>query len=319
MTRPDDTVTFPTTIAVKQTDSPSETTLRDREQKLAYRLVAVPLLLIVLIIFIPVVWNLWLSIKAISVGELGTEAFFSTDVTLSNFVAIFTSFRFYRDLLVTLLYSFLGVSASLLFGLFGALLLNQSFRGRAFLRGLYLLPYVAPIVAVAYVTWTWMLEPASGVVSWGLQSLGVVEEPVGFLTEEPYALATIIIFQTWRYGPFCMLFILATLQSIPDTLYDAARVDGATPFQQFFLVTLPEIRGVLATLFLLRFMWVFNKFDDVFLLTRGAGQTEILPIYLYNVFIGEQNLGQGAAISVVLFGILAIFLFIYFRYVLEEW
>ncbi len=311
---------FPSTHpAVAEQDPPSETTLRDREQKLAYKLIAFPLLLILLIIIVPVLWNFWLSLKSISVGELGTDALLFSETTLSNFRRIFTSSRFWGGLIITLVYTFLGVGCSLLFGLFGALLLNQSFRGRALLRGLYLFPYVAPIVAVAYVSWTWMLEPASGVVSWGLQTVGLAEGPIGFLTEKPYALITVILFQTWRYGPFCMLFILATLQSIPESLYDAARVDGATPVQQFFLVTLPEIRGVLATLFLLRFMWVFNKFDDVYLLTKGAGGTEILPIYLYNVFDGQQDLGMAAAVSVVLFAILGLFLFVYFRYVLEEW
>jgi len=304
---------------VAEQDATSDPTLKEREERLAYGLIAGPVLLILTIIIFPVLWNVWLSLKTISLGQLGTDALLFSDTTLANFRRILTSARFWSGLLVTVLYTFFGVSCSLVFGLLGALLLNQSFRGRALLRGLYLFPYVAPIVAVAYVTWTWMLEPASGVVSWSAQVLGLAEGPVGFLTHEPYALITVILFQTWRYGPFCMLFILATLQSIPESLYDAARVDGATPFQQFFLVTLPEIRGVLATLFLLRFMWVFNKFDDVYLLTKGAGETEILPIYLYNLFIGQQNLGMGAALSVVLFGVLAVFLFVYFRYVLEEW
>ncbi len=299
-------------------------TLKEQEQRLAYWLIGPPVVLILSIIIVPVLWNFWLSVKSITLGQLSAGAIFSLDhLTLENFnkllVAGDSRGRFYEDLVTTVLYSFLGVLSSLLFGLFSALLLNRTFRGRGLLRGLYLFPYVAPIVAVAYVGWRGLMNPTFGLVSRGLQAIGIFQEPVGLLIEEPYALTSIILFQTWRYGPFCMLFILARLQSIPSTLYEAAQIDGATPFQQFFLVTLPKLRGILATLFLLRFLWVFNKFDDVYLLTEGAGGTEILPIYLYKLFIGQQNLGMGAALSVLLFAILGLFLFVYFGYVLEEW
>ncbi len=299
---------------------PDRPSLQQREQRLAYWLLGPPLCIVFAVVLLPVLWNFWLSLQSISLANLGSGALWNLgSVSLDNFARLLTSSRFYRDTLVTVVYSTVGVGLSLLFGLAAALLLNQPFPGRSLLRGLYLFPYIAPVVAVAYVSWTWMLDPASGVISWGLQRLGVIEGPVGFLTEQPYALLSIIFFQTWRYGPFCMLFILARLQSIPEVLYEAAEVDGMTPFQKFFNVTLPQLRGVLATLFLLRFMWTFNKFDDVYLLTGGSGGTEVLPILLFNVFIGQKDLGRGAALAVVLFLLLAVFLYGYFRWIAEEW
>jgi multiple sugar transport system permease protein len=134
----------------------------------------------------------------------------------------------------------------------------------------------------------------------------------------PLALSAVIAFEAWRYFPFAFLFILARFQAIPDTYYEAARVDGASVFQQFWWITLPQLYGVLSTLFLLRFIWTFNKFDDVFLLPGCAAGTSILPIRVYDFAFAQADIGAGAATAVVLFIVLAIFLTLFFRYVQEE-
>lgn len=296
-----------------------EATLRERERRLAYLMLVPTFLVVFLIVVFPVIWNIWLSFKPITLAELGDSALGGLNLTVKNYQRLFSNPRFVSDLTTTFTYTFFGVSLSLVFGLGAALLLNLQFKGRNVLRGLYLFPYIAPVVAVAYVSWTWMLNPTFGVVPWALQKMGLLGGPVGFLSAKPFALISIIAFQAWRYFPFCFLFILAKLQSIPDHFYEAADVAGATPIQKFFHVTLPQIRGILATVFLLRFMWTFTKFDDVFLLTKGSGGTEIMPILVYEYFIGRQNIGTGSAAAVTLFGTLGVFLFFYFRYVMEEW
>jgi multiple sugar transport system permease protein len=125
---------------------------------------------------------------------------------------------------------------------------------------------------------------------------------------------SVIFFEGWRYFPFAFLFILARLQAVPDELYQAAAVDGAAPLQRFFHITLPQLGTVLATLFLFRFIWTINKFDDIFLLTRGQAGTKVLPIKVYDYAFGEFDIGAGSAVAMVLFGILAVFLMIYFRW-----
>ncbi|MFO7737614.1 MAG: sugar ABC transporter permease, partial [Desulfatiglandaceae bacterium] len=131
-------------------------------------------------------------------------------------------------------------------------------------------------------------------------------------------MVSLIAFEGWRYFPFDFLFILARLQAIPEVLYEAAAVDGATPLQKFFFITLPQLKLVLATLLLLRFMWTFNKFDDVFLVTRGTGGTRVLTIKVYDFLIGELNVGQGAALAMILFAVLGLFLYVFFKWVMPR-
>jgi multiple sugar transport system permease protein len=146
----------------------------------------------------------------------------------------------------------------------------------------------------------------------------ILDQPIHVLGQRPWAMICLIAFEGWRYFPFDFLFILARLQAIPDVLYDAASVDGATPLQKFFHVTIPQLRLVLSTLVLLRFMWTFNKFDDVFLVTRGTAGTRVLTVKVYDFLIGEFNVGQGAAMALVLFAVLTGFLVVYFKWVMSR-
>ena len=152
-----------------------------------------------------------------------------------------------------------------------ALLVHRKFFGRGLVRGLLLFSYVAPIIAVAF-TWTFLLDPFSGTVNALLVEFGIVDEGISFFSRRPSALISVIFFDAWRYFPFAFLFILARLQAIPKPLYESAEVDGAGPYRTFFAITLPQLRDVIGTIFLLRFMWTFNRFDDIFLLTGGCGR-----------------------------------------------
>ena len=124
----------------------------------------------------------------------------------------------------------------------------------------------------------------------------------------------VILFEIWRYFPLSFLFILARMQSIPKDVYEAAEMDGASPLQQFWFLSLPNIVGILAILFLLRFIWTFNKFDDIFLLTGGNAGTRTLTVNVYEQAFAISNLGAGAAVASVVFVILLIVsgIFIYF-------
>ncbi|UCH28021.1 MAG: sugar ABC transporter permease [Trueperaceae bacterium] len=249
--------------------------------------------------------------------------------TFQNFTEIFRRGDFWPTLRITLYYTIFGTIGSILLGLFAAQLLNVKFPGQGILRGLFLFPYVAPVIAVAF-AWAFLLDPTSGAVSALGMRFGLLEGPINFLGQRsiavdlfgfsfrfPVALTTVILFEAWRYFPFAFLFILARFQAIPRDMYEAAEVDGASYFQQFWYITLPQLVGIISTLFLLRFIWTFNKFDDIFLLTGGAAGTKTLTVQVYDQAFALADLGTGAAVAVVLFAILAIFLLIYFRYAPE--
>jgi multiple sugar transport system permease protein len=254
----------------------------------------------------------------------------SGQFTLDNFRRVLDAREFWNVLWVTFAYTIFGTLGSLILGLFAAQLLNSSFRGRTVLRGLFLFPYVAPVIAVAF-TWVFLLDPFSGTINALTARLGLTAEPINYLGTRtvpieflgltlhfPLALAMVIAFEAWRYFPLAFLFILARLQALPTDVYESAEIDGATPLQTFYYVTLPQLAGILSVLFLLRFIWTFNKFDDIFLLTGGAAGTRTLTVSVYEQGFALANLGAGAAVSVVIFFALVIFATLHFRFAPKE-
>jgi len=241
----------------------------------------------------------------------------NSTLTTANFKRVFDSDEFFEVLWVTLFYTVFGTIGALLFGLFAALLLDKSFKGQGILRGLYLFPYVSPVIAVAF-TWVALFDPFSGSANALLVQMGVTDEAINFFGERPLALITVTVFEIWRYFPLSFLFILARMQSIDADMYEAAEMDGASPFQQFRYLSLPQLLGILSVLFLLRFIWTFNKFDDIFLLTGGNAGTRTLTVNVYEQAFAISNIGAGAAVAVVIFCCLLLFSLFFFRFVSRE-
>ncbi|WP_081536062.1 carbohydrate ABC transporter permease [Rhodovulum sp. P5] len=241
----------------------------------------------------------------------------NTSFTFQNFTAIFSAAEFWQVLWVTIVYTVFGTLGALVAGLFAALLLNESFRGKGVLRGLFLFPYVAPVIAVAF-TWVTLFDPFSGSANALLIQMGVIAEPINFFGQRPLALIMVIVFEVWRYFPLSFLFILARMQSIDTDMYEAADMDGASPFQKFWYLSLPMLLGILSVLFLLRFIWTFNKFDDIFLLTGGNAGTRTLTVNVYEQAFAVSNIGAGAAVAVVIFACLLLFSVFFFRFVSRE-
>jgi multiple sugar transport system permease protein len=199
-----------------------------------------------------------------------------------------------------------------------ALLLNRAFRARGLARAVFLFPYVAPIVSVAFV-WRWILDPRpSGVLNDILMGLNLIDLPKAYLAQRGLALALVTVFTAWRYFPFAMLMILARLQALDKTLYEAADVDGANDLAKFWYVTLPELRYVLGAIFVLRLIWTFNKFDDIWLLTGGGFGTNVLPVLTYQFSFRLNDFGKGAASAMILLVILVVFLVIYVTTVMRN-
>jgi multiple sugar transport system permease protein len=241
----------------------------------------------------------------------------NADFTLENFHRIFDGGEFWSVLGVTLAYTIFGTIGALVVGLFAAMLLNREFRGQGVLRGLYLFPYVAPVIAVAF-TWVTLFDPTSGSANELFVRMGLTDTGINFFGQRPLALIMVILFEIWRYFPLSFLFILARLQSIDDDMYEAADMDGASPFQKFWYLSLPMLLGILSVLFLLRFIWTFNKFDDIFLLTGGSAGTRTLTVNVYEQAFAVSNIGAGAAVAVVIFGMLLLFSIFFFKFISRE-
>jgi multiple sugar transport system permease protein len=301
-----------------------------KEAQLAFWMLAPGVAVVLAFVVFPVIWNIWLSFKPVLLQDLRGDSLVKFNLTFENFRKVFLDPEFSAVLLTTLTYTIAGSMLSILLGLSAALLVHGDMPARGLLRGLFISPYIAPVVAVTF-TWSFILDPQLGVLNWvGIEN-DLWVRPIPFLSQRwlelrflgltvrlPLALTSVILFEGWRYFPFAFLFILARLQAIPQELYQAASVDGATPFQRFRHITLPELRSVLSTLFLFRFIWTLNKFDDIFLLTRGQAGTKVLTIKVYDYAFGEFNIGAGSAVAMVLFGTLAVFLFLYFRWIEKE-
>ncbi|MEW5813903.1 MAG: sugar ABC transporter permease [Spirochaetota bacterium] len=291
-------------------------TMAQREARLAYFLIIPTFAIVIGLIIFPVFFNVWISLHRIGLDNLN-DVFRARFVRLDNYGRTARDFAFPDALTTSVLYSFTATSITVIAGLGAGLLLNQSFPGRGLARSIFLIPYIAPLISVAYI-WKWLLDPTvRGVVNWTLLRLGLIDEPIAWLGQQGMALVIVILFEGWRYFPFAMLMILARLQAIDVTLYEAASVDGAGRWRRFWHITLPELRYVLGTIFLLRLMWTFNKFDDIFLLTGGGFGTRVLPILTYEFSFKLFDFGQGAATAMFLVVILLVFMLIYIRKVLQ--
>jgi len=249
----------------------------------------------------------------------------TSDFTLSNFKKVITNYEFKDLLLTTFYYTFFGTVGAIVFGILSAQMVNQKFRGRSFVRSTLLFPYVAPVVALAF-TWELLLDPNSGTLNNLLLNYNIIDKPINLLGQKyvsifvfgfefklRLALTTVIIFEIWRYFPLAFLFILARLQAVPKELYEAADIDGAGPYTKFMNITLPQITAVISILFMIRFIWNFNKFEDIFLLTGGASGTRTLPINVYEQGFSIGNIGMGSAVSMVIVLLLLFFMLIYFK------
>jgi multiple sugar transport system permease protein len=298
--------------------------IRQREARLAWLLIAPTALIVFGLVLFPAIFSVWISFHQVGLKNL-SDVFSAEFVGLKNYQAVVTDFAFkfqglnqWGAAVTSVVYSFASTILTLVVGLIAALLLNQPFKARGAVRAVFLFPYVAPIVSVAFV-WRWILDPRpSGVLNDVLMGLGLIELPKAYLATRGLALFLVIIFQAWRYFPFAMLMLLARLQAIDSTLYEAAKVDGASLLQQFWYVTLPELRYVMGSIFLLRLMWTFNKFDDIWLLTGGGYGTNVLPVLTYQFSFGSFNFGKGAANAMILLLILVIFLVAYVKIVMRD-
>lgn len=234
-------------------------------------------------------------------------------VGAANYWRVIVDPAFWHALIVGLIFSCSAIILQVLMGTGFALLLNQAFPGRALMRGIAILPYLLPTVVIA-ITSQWLLDGSLGLWTHWAQQLGF-GRPAWF--ENPVsAMMIVTLASVWTWTPFVTVCFLAALQTVPASLYEAARVDGAGPVNRFFHITLPMVAPMLTVVILLRSIWMFNKFDIIWLLTKGGplSATEHLPILAYRRAFLQFDVGGGAAVATLSFLLLSLALVLYFHF-----
>ena len=278
-------------------------------QKTGIILIAPSVLLICSLLVYPVLYGVWLSL-------FKKHSFFPEQrfVGLANYIYLMKNSEFWMSVWYGAVYSVSTIVLQIVVGVIAALIVNEAFKGRNFVRGIILFPYVIPTV-VAIILWKWLLNDQFGLVNYLLLAVGIIENPISWMGMD-HIMTSLILISVWEFFPFVVLSVLARMQTIPPVLYQAAKVDGAGPFRRFIHVTLPQLRNVLFVVILLRSIWMFTKFDTVWLLTQGGGAEKYirtLPVYAYMRTFMYYQAGLGSALAVIMFIILIVSTTIYYK------
>jgi multiple sugar transport system permease protein len=272
-------------------------------------LLAPSLVLLGGLVVFPVLYNIWLSLFD-KHAFMPVQAF----VGLKHYRYFASDPEFWASFYYGSVYAGVTMVLQLGVGVPAALLLNEGFRGRNLLRGVVLFPYMIPTI-VAVILWKWLLNDSYGLVNHLLMSAGLVRAPVAWLGPD-YIMASLIVTSVWQFFPFVVVTYLARLQTIPPELYEAATVDGASAWRRFLHVTLPQTASVLFVIVLLRSIWMFTKFDTVWLMAGDGGVSRYirtLPVYAYARSFTYLQAGMGAALAVIMFAMLLAATAVYFR------
>jgi len=235
-------------------------------------------------------------------------------VGLDNYVFVLKDPLFWESFSQALIWTGWSTVLQALIGVGLAMLLHQPLKGMNAFRGLLLFPYNVPTVVIA-LNWRWLFNSDIGIVNHLLMSAGIIDDRIAWLSTPTMAMASAILLNVWKYTPFVVIVVLARLQTIPTELYDAAKVDGAGPFRRFRDITLPQLAEVLAVVIVFRTIWTFNKFEEIYLLTRGGPGTSTynLALYAFDQSIANLRMGVGAAAGVIMLLLLLLGSILYIR------
>ena len=286
----------------------STLTYEQRERRFGIRLLLPSLAFVGILIVLPIFYNIYLSFNFVSSYDPVHPKF----VGLENYVNLLRNGVFWNDLWNGMIYTFASVVLQLALGLGVALFLNQEFVGRNLLRGIVLLPYLIPTVCAVFMA-RWMLDPVNGIINTVLQP--ITGTSINWLGKPGTAMLSAITVNTWRFFPFVEIALLARLQTISPSLYEAAEIDGANAFQRFFHITLPELSSVMFVVALLRTIWAFNDFELIYILTGGGpmNATETLPLLAYREAFDNNNIGMGCTVAMFMTFLLIVTFGIYYK------
>ncbi|MFN3745674.1 MAG: carbohydrate ABC transporter permease [Hyphomicrobiaceae bacterium] len=282
----------------------------ENERNLAFLLLLPTMVLLGLFIAYPFMRGILLSVTDARVGVPGEF------VGLENFQRLAADPIFHTVVWNTCWYTFVTTIFKLGLGLWLALLLNRSFRFKAFTRAFILLPFIIPTVLSTF-AWKWMFDPTFSVLNWMLYQTGLIRTAINWLGDGDLAMLSIIIVNIWRGVPFFAISLLAGLQTISPDLNEAAAIDGARPWQRFWYITWPLLLPVTMVVMLFSVIQTFADFQIVYVMTGGgpANATHLFATYAYQLGVGTGLLSQGAAVSLAMFPILLLIVIIQLLYI----
>jgi multiple sugar transport system permease protein len=265
--------------------------------------------ILLLLLAYPFVLGVWLSFTDTIIGRTGNF------IGVQNYLGLFSDEVFQLVTFNTLLYTFVAVFFKLVFGFGLAIVLNRDFRGKGLIRAIVLLPWIVP-TALSTIAFWWIFDSQFSCISWLLMRLGMIQTPIDFLGDPNNARASVIVVNVWRGIPFFTIGLMAGLQTIDPTLYEAADMDGAGPWTKFKDITFPLVMPLLSVITTFSMIWTFADFHLIWIMTRGgpANATHIYGTLSYQRAIPGGHLGEGAAISVFIFPMLLVGVLITAKY-----
>nr|WP_279664556.1 sugar ABC transporter permease [Ectobacillus ponti] len=236
-------------------------------------------------------------------------------IGLGHYKTLLSSDRMWHALRNTGIFTIISVIVETVLGLAIALLINKAFFGRGLVRATILIPWAIP-TAVSALMWKFLYDGQNGIVAKYFADLGIIHKMSDLLTTGNGAMFAVVFADVWKTTPYMALLLLAGLQTIPDSLYEAASMDGATKTRQFFTITLPLLKSSLLVALLFRTLDAFRVFDLIYVLTGGgpANSTETISMMAYNLMFSQSNFGEGSAIAVIVFICVAIISIIYIKF-----
>lgn len=280
-----------------------------RNSVLGLLLIAPTVLIFCAVIVYPLISAVYLSVFSIYTPTMEGEW-----AGFANYERLLASGEFWRSLGNNVVWTVGTLALQLVFGVSVALMLHQNMVFRSLARSLVLFPYFLSTV-VAVLVWRWLFNDLYGVLNHMLMWAGIIDMPVDWLGSMPNAMLSLVFVGAWKYFPFVVIAVLARLQSIPDELYEAAIVDGASRVARFVDITLPQLRDVLIVIVLLRTIWDFKEFDLIYLLTGGGPviSTQTLPLLVYKEAFALNQMGAAAAVAVLMMLVMLVFMIVYLR------
>jgi multiple sugar transport system permease protein len=274
------------------------------ERRLGWYLCAPAVIAMLLVTAYPIIYAIVLSFQDLDLRFPEEGGF----VGLDNYGTVLTSDLWWTDLFNTAFITVIAVAIELVLGMAIALVMYRAIFGRGAIRAAVLIPYGIVTVVAAF-SWQFAFDPATGFVN----NLPLIDDEKAWFGDRFSAFAVIILAEIWKTVPFMALLLLAGLTTIDDGLYEAAKVDGASAWQRFWRITLPLMKPAILVALLFRTLDSFRVFDTIFIMTRGAQDTESVSILGYNQLISRLNLGLGSAVSVMIFICVLIIAFIFIR------
>jgi multiple sugar transport system permease protein len=288
--------------------------LEDRNTLSVLFMLPAALLLLVFLTY-PLLLGVWLGFTDTTIGRAGQF------IGLENYQGMWIDTVFWLSMFNTVLYTVVASVFKFALGLWLALLLNERLPFKAFIRAIVLLPFVVPTVLSAIAFW-WIYDAQFSIVSWALMHFGIIDAPINFLGNSTNARASVIAANVWRGIPFVAITLLAGLQTIPQSLYEAATLDGASHWQRFRYITLPMLTPIIAVVMTFSVLFTFTDFQLIYVLTRGGpvNATHLMATLSFQRAIPGGQLGEGAAIAVAMIPfLLSAILFSYFGLQRRAW